>query len=361
MAGKRERKALPLAAASDWSATQGHILTGDGKMSACYVAGRDYSPEDLPHYHMLRGTSQGAFRTWIAQNRRSQLVVGAWCRPLFCGGWREDTSTLTRVFNLQTPSIFIDFRVPYSRPDFIAARSLQDLSRAELRLLARQHCFAGYSLVDGTPPVCTRHHAIDWNAAPRRLPNKWRIELKDDGSSFKEFCYANDEFGQAVYMERWDRLPGGEGNHYLALRAGGSNGAPDQFLVIVGVYFTYIRDRPVPLPTFEHEAQTPSLTNLVDDPDTPEEDLMRYLDLECSNGRVSDEAGDFSWIIGLSTFPWRQGEQLLRRGDASLIVRDGKLVKVVWRSLSWEVLECSGDVAHFSKVFGTRPKAAARL
>jgi hypothetical protein len=56
------------------------------------------------------------------------------------------TSALSIPSN-QTPSIFIDLRIPRTRPESLAFhRSLATLSTEELRLFARQHCFAGYSL-----------------------------------------------------------------------------------------------------------------------------------------------------------------------------------------------------------------------
>lgn len=63
------------------------------------------------------------------------------------------------------------------------------LSDDELKLLARRHCFSGYSLLNAgpwslqNPPVCTRHHCMDWNfiGKMRPRPNKWRIEMNPDG------------------------------------------------------------------------------------------------------------------------------------------------------------------------------------
>mmetsp|Transcript_31493 Transcript_31493/g.42648 ORF Transcript_31493/g.42648 Transcript_31493/m.42648 type:complete len:107 (-) Transcript_31493:5-325(-) len=75
--------------------------------------------------------------------------------------------------------------------------------------------------------VIVRHHAIDWNFHPdypRSRPNKWRVEMSPDGMSFKEWAFATDTFGQAVYMERWSRHNVQEGasstmtSPYLAMR-----------------------------------------------------------------------------------------------------------------------------------------------
>ena len=123
--------------------------------------------------------------------------------------------------------------------------------RQELRLFARRHCFAGYSLLNDAPfsldnpPVCVRHHCIDWNftGKMRPRPNKWRIELDPSREVWKEWGYARDAFGQHVYMERWERLPGGAGPS-LALAHVDSTGAVDAVLIVQGDHFNFARDRP---------------------------------------------------------------------------------------------------------------------
>ena len=80
---------------------------------------------------------------------------------------------------------------------------MHDLSIDELRVLSRQHTFAGYSRpeeegklgngmgggeVIADPLVICRRHAIDWNYHPdfpRSRPNKWRVEYGLKGQSFK--------------------------------------------------------------------------------------------------------------------------------------------------------------------------------
>eukprot|EP00899_Mesostigma_viride_P009019 jgi/Mesvir1/18118/Mv09415-RA.1 len=145
---------------------------------------------------------------------------------------QKDPADLPRILDYDLVT-FGNWHRPYTVPtactvrprSLCARRSLADCSLQELRVLARQHCFAGYTLVDfiDGAPVCTRHHCIDWNyhpCFPRSRPNRWRVLVSPDGSSFKEYGIANDEFGQAVYMERWARLPGDSGGkHFFAMRA----------------------------------------------------------------------------------------------------------------------------------------------
>ncbi len=155
-----------------WNAKQGHILSGGGKLEQCFVEGRDYrAPHDLPHFLKSRGRAVvwETFGRWLRERRRSDAVVGAWSRPLFTGGWQESGVWDTQVFNLQTPSIFVDIRFPSARrrpvhTDFANAAAaasprrggLEDLTLDELRVLSRQHTFAGYTLVEGPSHTHTR-------------------------------------------------------------------------------------------------------------------------------------------------------------------------------------------------------------
>lgn len=183
----------------NWHVTQGRILTGDGLLLRRSEQFSDFLPSDLPHYHLQRGSSREAFARWLKVGRRSASIVGCWSRPLFAGGWQESTAQDTEAYNLQTPSLFIDMRFPIARPTarLASKRSLAECSADDLRVLARQHCFAGYSLPDFTPQkpfregeVITRHHVIDWNfhpRFPRPRPNRWWIELQESKMSFKEY------------------------------------------------------------------------------------------------------------------------------------------------------------------------------
>lgn len=157
------------------------------------------------------------FRGWRQHAHLvSELIVGAWKRPLFVGGWEHsDDLAGESVFNLQTRSLFIDIRIPVgAKRAFAGCRSLSDLSIDDLCLFSQRHAFAGYSVVspdlpskasphNQSPPVCVRHHAIDWNfvGTPRPRPNKWRIEMAPNGNVWKEWGWPTDDFGQHVYVQ----------------------------------------------------------------------------------------------------------------------------------------------------------------
>jgi len=284
--------------------------------------------------------------------------VGAWRRPLFAGGWKESTEADTIVFNLQSPSLFIDIRFPLKRPEYLRAKSgFKELTMDELRCLARQHTFAGYTKIEpkdakSAAPVATRHHAIDWNyhpKFPRARPNRWRIELKDDGTSFKEFSVALDSQQQAVYMERWALYPNGKGP-YLALRritenAGGDTTGHESLLVIVGNHFAYARDRAHPLPEFGSRLRAGGCANLVDAAYEREDraKMIHMLDLEGSYGEVYDSSGRASWKIKKSTLPWKEGKQLINPNDAHFLDSRSDDIPEILEVLGskWKVYECS--------------------
>eukprot|EP00428_Durinskia_dybowskii_P070974 CAMPEP_0170416172 /NCGR_PEP_ID=MMETSP0117_2-20130122/33013_1 /TAXON_ID=400756 /ORGANISM="Durinskia baltica, Strain CSIRO CS-38" /LENGTH=362 /DNA_ID=CAMNT_0010674217 /DNA_START=9 /DNA_END=1094 /DNA_ORIENTATION=+ len=207
-----------------WGSVQSHILTGGGILEAHSKLGVDYNEDDLPHYFLKKKIIRQTLLKWLENNNRSFDIVGAWERPLFSGGWDESTAHDTESFNLQSPSIFIDMRIPKARPtrEIKKKGSLTACSDYDLRILARQHCFSGYSNT-----VFTRHHFIDWNfhpSYPRSRPNKWWVQTKasTDGmtESFKEFSAFRDSNNVPVYMERWARrLPQkGQSTEYLVLR-----------------------------------------------------------------------------------------------------------------------------------------------
>merc|ERR1719487_31010 len=76
---------------------------------------RDFREEDLPHYHLLRGETWSAIDKILAVGPRlplGSIINGAWCRPLFMGGYMESTEADTEVRNIQTNTLFVDLRFP---------------------------------------------------------------------------------------------------------------------------------------------------------------------------------------------------------------------------------------------------------
>ena len=328
----------------DWSAKQARILTGGGKAVAerHYTAKNGYAFEEseLPHHHLVRGDTHDAFARFKraddnfretvlsgpARNADGELVwdwvCGAWGRSIFVGGWEHTNYASENCYNLQTPSIFVDIRIPTARQhaDYAGlegATGFGELSEAQLRLLARQHAFCGYSRIARSTlrahawqPVCARHHAIDWNfvGAPRSRPNKWRLEpdlanatAEGGVQRWKEWSYAADAAGQAYYMEQWERLADGGGGPYLALRACSQSEGADTVVVVVGDHFNYIRARPVHWSAFEGYGA--SAAEVIDEALRRGERSLAEacLSLYAGHGRV--RAG---WSVDASLQPWHQ-------------------------------------------------------
>jgi hypothetical protein len=354
-----------------------------------------YLPSDLPHFHLRNQTSHKTFHAWIRANRRSHNIVGCWSRPLFCGGWQESTTQDTDAYNLQTPSIFIDMRFPTARPtDHLRTfTSLDQCSAYELEILARQHCFSGYSLPDRFQPldgnimgeVFTRHHVIDWNYHPffpRPRPNRWWVEVEEDFSSFKEHSAFRDNFNVPVYFERWQRRsPINHQRHlYLALRKRRSGaGDRDAILVVTGAHFALAVDRDFSALTDIDQAALRQRCSgggafFVDyvlarakecDSEEEREGWLRrarsYLDLEGSCGLCAA-----NWEVSKSSLPWLEGSPLFHPSDRLHFSFDSvskELVEMQWAvegsasprarkcAGTWEVLECSFSQSQLQQLF----------
>lgn len=79
----------------NWAADQGYILTGGGQLNKFYT---DYKDNELPHFHLKRGDCWEQFASW----EKSPLLVGAWERPLFMGGFkaaRSNSKNLNKMEN----------------------------------------------------------------------------------------------------------------------------------------------------------------------------------------------------------------------------------------------------------------------
>ncbi|MGH7974042.1 MAG: hypothetical protein ACREBR_00850 [bacterium] len=159
------------------------------------------------------------------------------------------------MYNLQSGNLFVDLRIPRTKPkSFARKRHLSELTDDELRNFARQHIFAGFTLLSNAKtkcgiinsgmeelpirPVCTRHHCVDWNFVghPRSRPNKWYVELSKSKDRFKEWAYATDSFAQHYYVEVWKRWHGDDFGDGLRLSLRKSSGCDrDGILVVVGV------------------------------------------------------------------------------------------------------------------------------
>jgi len=411
-----------------WSAQQGRILTANGKAAEYYDKDRGFAFEkqELPHYYLINHYDDDKkeddddnslwqiWKTWrnnAVQNNNSStssdappLVIGAWRRPLFYGGWEHSSDATEHVFNVQTANLFVDLRLPTGRQQYIpqqlanGCQSLDDLPGPALRLYARQHCFAGYSKVQPAAKewdkivhlrntngkgsntsmtttsfdqVCARHHVLDWNfvGTPRNRPNKWWIQVKKDGGNgtssnvWKEWAYATDECGQHYYCERWERLPSSSEDDdsptkiettsvtidrvVLALYHHNPTNGETGIIVVAHDHFNYCRGKS----TFKNEtAPFSSLAEIVDDC-VARGDLTtarKWLGrLQGGHGRV--QAG---WKIDAAVEFWKQGTPLWVREDVKFAANtdsggDDKdslwfeSCTLKWKTETWHVFDCN--------------------
>ena len=322
--------------------TRSHSL-GGGKAEELFTPERGFpfSPCELPHHHLLRKETHEVFKSWSSSKSPCLLVAGAWNRSLFAGGWFHTTDKDERVFNIQTFNLFVDIRIPRSREKLCLAdgfSSIQDLSPHQLRLYARQHIFAGFSVFaeeDGKP-LCSRHHCIDWNfvGTPRLRPNKWWIKMNADGNKWKEYSYATDEDGQYYYQEVWERLDSAQLPR-LALRKS-SPEKRDGVFVLVGDHFNYVLSRS--LRGDENTYSQKSLVDLVDSAVSAGDlaTARSYLSIEGGHGRVSN-----GWKLDCSIPPWNKGEKLWTLNDLKI---EGETISsccIFWKDEKWEICDCS--------------------
>lgn len=385
----------------DWTHKQGRILTANGKANEYYVAERGYpfTEDELPHFHLMKKTTHQAFAQFqkaqaqLASKSKSKsssgsnsdtkfkVPCGAWKRPLFMGAWEHSTSNDEHVYNIQTNTLFIDLRIPttisiFKPTTFTFTHScFNKLSDLELRLYARQHAFAGFTVFSYEKnrhlPIGTRHHCIDWNfvGVPRTRPNKWFIEMKSEPNSnsncqmWKEWAYAKDHHDQHYYMERWERLNGDENGDglVLAMRKAKAFGAKqDGVLVVVGKHFNYIHDRIVP-----ESRQNHSFATLVDLVDTSLQNNDRataepYLRIDAGHGIIQPSG---NWIIDCAIQSWRHGTSLFHSNGMAfncpqVIEKEGSgkeqeqehdgiasSCQVLWNNEKWDIIECNLESA----------------
>lgn len=275
----------------DWSAKQSRILTANGRAEEYY---KEFEESDLPHYHVLQGNCLEAFRHF----EPNHLVLGAYRRTLFYGGFEHSTDE--DCWNLQTPSFFIDLRIPhYARRELKHISSLPECTPLQLRLLARQHVFSGCTRV--VPEnACQRHHCIDWNfvGKPRNRPNQWRVEFFNE-NQWKEWAWATDHQGQYYYAEHWERIENNKDQDYTVLLCLQKDKTIRGVIVICGDLFNYIINKR-PIATTKFASLVDLVDNAVENGDLTT--AREWLQIEAGHGK--------NWQIEASLQPWKVGTTL---------------------------------------------------
>lgn len=377
----------------DWTTKQGRILTDSGNALRHYSEsnGFPFLQRELPHHYLEQSLTHSIFRKWAkerraleGQNNKPTLmltlphgikstillpspIIGAWDRPLFAGKWEHSTNNEEIVYNIQTGTLFVDLRIPRSKPvgkweklgqTLNNPREvLKSMSDQYLRLYARQHVFGGFSVLTmenakTERALCTRHHCIDWNhiqGKPRPRPNKWYIESNNStgpSNIWKEWSYSTDENGQCYYFESWQRIKGDEngGGLCLAMRKknSGQDDGNDGILVVVGDHFNYILGRQ----WSGLEKAYPNANNLVDLVDSSidngdRETAISYLSLDGGHGTISS-----GWKIDCSIQSWNHGMSVLDRiGSGKVQVVGNGTDFFLWEvsigNTSWCIYESS--------------------
>jgi hypothetical protein len=234
-----------------------------------------------------------------AQNPAPEWLTGVWVRKaLWLEGAEPDYST--RVFYVQTPTLFGDIRIPESRPDTSNVISLDDLHDTELKKLATQEGFAGY--VEIADDVVTWQREIDFQP-PAEIPDVGRCTVDKQ--------YMIETGIHSDYSEKWQRIADGNGQ-FLAMQIAGNEGElANQILVVAGDHFLYARGR-------EHSLEpAKSLNHLFKRRDFNRAQVIRYLNCEFSYGLV--RGGRKPWEIYLSTLPFKEGERLIAPGEMEVL------------------------------------------
>lgn len=245
------------------------------------------------------------------------------CKPVppeYVGLWRRDGieidgewNTATRVYWLQTGSLYADIRIPTGRPAFDGIRSLDHCSPEQLRWLAGQEGFAGCLHVDGE--TCRWERALDYQ--PPGLPDIGRMRFHAGG-------VATEDGVLAEYREEWRRIV--PGTERLAVKL---DGCRPGLLVAVGDWFLAAFGREAPL-------RVRSLAAAIEPAEAPR--AAALLDCELSLGRI--RGGSRPWEITLSTLPYREGESLVGENPEISAGRfEGQ--RPDGRTVIGEVVECT--------------------
>lgn len=270
-------------------------------------------------------------------------AIGLWRREFkeMADGSADRT---TRVFYGQTRNLFIDIRIPIDRPATPPGRGFEIYSLEELARIAKQQAFAGHAVIgDGR---CTWHRTIDYQP-PSGRPDSSLIEV--EGEILHERGDANTVTGMSFY-EIYHRERRGD-ERRLAFRLEESDGTPfggrparDAFLVVLDDRFWFARARTADL------ALGRSLPDLVREAGEDRAAIEACLDCEISHGRLGE--GDGAWRIEFSTLPWREGERLFPRGQASLDAESGLMkLDTPAGSATWRLFDSTLEVDATSALF----------
>lgn len=214
----------------------------------------------------------------------------------YVGAWRRRSDTELGLW-LQTHRLHASLTIPLDRPDFAGRQTWADFSDAELLLLAHQRGVSGACIAQDD--ILHRRRQIDY--LPRR-GDPFLIRMRRNGNLLQQ--EGLDGGDQVV----WELLADGS-KEMFALRFQDAGIGPDSddqrrgYLLVVGQYFMFVRDRA------GATQRADSLETLIELKALKRAQIIELLDFEISFGtRV---AHDIAWEIQHSTIPYREGQPLM--------------------------------------------------
>lgn len=223
----------------------------------------------------------------------------------YVGAWRK-RSNIERGFWLQTHRLHASLAIPVDRPDFTGRQSWADFSDEELILLAQQGGVSGACIAQDD--ILHRRRQIDY--LPRR-GDPYLRRMRRDATLLKEETL--DGRDQVV----WELLADSR-HEIVALRFQDAGIGPDSddqrrgYLLVVGDYFMFVRDRLVAT------QRADSLAILIELKELERTQIIELLDFEISFGtRATDNS---PWLIQHSTIPYREGRPLMDNSTLEEII-----------------------------------------
>lgn len=223
----------------------------------------------------------------------------------YVGAWRK-RSNIERGFWLQTHRLHASLALPADRANFAGRQTWADFNDKELLLLAQQGGVSGACIAqDG---ILHRRRQIDY--LPRRGDPYLRRMRRDRTLLTEETLDGREHVV-------WELLADSR-NEMVALRFQDAGIGPDSddqrrgYLLVIGEYFMFVRDRLVAT------QRADSLTTLIELKEPERAQLIELLDFEISFGtRAADNS---PWLIRHSTMPYREGRPLMDNSTLMEIV-----------------------------------------
>jgi hypothetical protein len=264
-------------------------------------------------------------------------LTASWQRLWVINNNQGPPKNTVNVRNIQTPTLFGDCRIPKDRPAFAEAKSLADLTDAQLKTLYAQEGFSGYTTVDGY--IITWHHEIGYQP-PDGTIDIGRFEILGGRNVLEHGV-------QAVYLEHWWRLEQSAGD-FLGVKVmrklGDGHQRVHEILSVSGDHFIYARNRDFDLPMAN------SLADLITQEKYTRQQILAVLDCEVSHGFVL--GGHCPWQVQFSTLPFKENKPL---DFAAQIVVDPKTGALSHRGntpdLSWSFLVNTLDIEDLLVLF----------